>query len=84
MLQNFHLLLKLVHGLCSLPALEILVHTSCLELHLLIANFQNKLLLQIFRKEPFFYGHDNHDQLVKIAKVHLIYDCELSLAVQLL
>ncbi|OAY67755.1 Casein kinase II subunit alpha [Ananas comosus] len=22
----------------------------------------------IFRKEPFFYGHDNHDQLVKIAK----------------
>ncbi|KAE8718519.1 putative casein kinase II subunit alpha [Hibiscus syriacus] len=24
----------------------------------------------IFRKEPFFYGHDNHDQLVKIAKGH--------------
>ncbi|KAG6736011.1 hypothetical protein POTOM_061303 [Populus tomentosa] len=23
----------------------------------------------IFRKEPFFYGHDNHDQLVKVAKV---------------
>ncbi|GLT65193.1 hypothetical protein SLA2020_376370 [Shorea laevis] len=23
----------------------------------------------VFRKEPFFYGHDNHDQLVKIAKV---------------
>ncbi|KAK6938598.1 Protein kinase domain, partial [Dillenia turbinata] len=23
----------------------------------------------IFRKEPFFYGHDNHDQLVKIARV---------------
>ncbi|KAM0842144.1 hypothetical protein ACQ4PT_058543 [Festuca glaucescens] len=23
----------------------------------------------IFRKEPFFYGHDNHDQLFKIAKV---------------
>lgn len=22
----------------------------------------------IFRKEPFFYGHDNYDQLVKIAK----------------
>lgn len=28
--------------------------------------------MQIFRKEPFFYGHDNHDQLVKIAKVILI------------
>jgi casein kinase II subunit alpha len=23
----------------------------------------------IFRKEPFFNGHDNYDQLVKIAKV---------------
>eukprot|EP01040_Poterioochromonas_malhamensis_P000130 gene130-136_t len=23
----------------------------------------------IFKKEPFFHGHDNHDQLVKIAKV---------------
>jgi len=22
----------------------------------------------IFRKEPFFYGHDNYDQLVKIAR----------------
>eukprot|EP01018_Ginkgo_biloba_P007335 Gb_41818 [translate_table: standard] len=25
----------------------------------------------IFRKEPFFYGHDNHDQLVKIAKMQV-------------
>ena len=24
----------------------------------------------IFKKEPFFHGHDNYDQLVKIAKVH--------------
>lgn len=24
---------------------------------------------QIFRKEPFFHGRDNYDQLVKIAKV---------------
>ena len=23
----------------------------------------------IFKKEPFFQGHDNYDQLVKIAKV---------------
>ena len=23
----------------------------------------------IFKKEPFFFGHDNHDQLVKIARV---------------
>jgi casein kinase II subunit alpha len=26
-------------------------------------------LNQIFKKEPFFQGHDNYDQLVKIAKV---------------
>ena len=25
--------------------------------------------MKIFRKEPFFHGHDNYDQLVKIAKV---------------
>ena len=29
--------------------------------------------IQIFRKEPFFYGHDNYDQLVKIAKVSVKY-----------
>ena len=28
-----------------------------------------KLTAQIFRKEPFFHGHDNYDQLVKITKV---------------
>jgi len=27
------------------------------------------ILCKIFRKEPFFHGHDNYDQLVKIAKV---------------
>ena len=26
-------------------------------------------VVQIFRKEPFFHGHDNYDQLVKITKV---------------
>jgi len=31
--------------------------------------------MQIFRKEPFFYGHDNHDQLVKIAKVTFVAVC---------
>ncbi|WRX30974.1 Protein kinase domain - like 10 [Theobroma cacao] len=32
----------------------------------------------IFRKEPFFYGHDNHDQLVKIAKVVLNFVVQLN------
>jgi casein kinase II subunit alpha len=27
----------------------------------------------IFKKEPFFHGHDNYDQLVRIAKVKNIY-----------
>lgn len=29
----------------------------------------------IFRKEPFFYGHDNADQLVKIARVRTPLAC---------
>ena len=29
----------------------------------------NAIIVQIFRKEPFFHGHDNYDQLVKITKV---------------
>jgi casein kinase II subunit alpha len=29
----------------------------------------DKLFKKIFKKEPFFQGHDNYDQLVKIAKV---------------
>lgn len=36
-------------------------------------------VLQIFRKEPFFYGHDNYDQLVKIAKVREAWEVDLSL-----
>jgi casein kinase II subunit alpha len=31
--------------------------------------FNASLQFQIFRKEPFFHGHDNYDQLVKITKV---------------
>lgn len=27
------------------------------------------LAAMIFKKEPFFHGHDNYDQLVKIARV---------------
>ena len=34
--------------------------------------------LQIFRKEPFFYGYDNHEQLVKIAKVVLTFSIQLN------
>ena len=30
------------------------------------------LASMIFRKEPFFHGHDNYDQLVRIAKVYIL------------
>uniref|UniRef100_A0A673KID2 non-specific serine/threonine protein kinase n=1 Tax=Sinocyclocheilus rhinocerous TaxID=307959 RepID=A0A673KID2_9TELE len=36
------------------------------------------LASMLFRKEPFFHGHDNYDQLVRIAKVlgtEDLYDC---------
>ncbi len=35
----------------------------------------------IFRKEPFFYGHDNYDQLVKIAKVRTLRLLQMVLVV---
>jgi casein kinase II subunit alpha len=34
----------------------------------------------IFRKEPFFHGHDNYDQLVKIAKVSAAHPCRWPLS----
>ena len=34
----------------------------------------------IFKKEPFFQGHDNNDQLVKIAKVLGTEDLKIYLA----
>lgn len=38
--------------------------------------------VQIFRKEPFFYGHDNHDQLVKIAKVCVVFFRSLNICIE--
>lgn len=41
--------------------------TSCSPLHCL--NLTQHVTLPLFGQEPFFYGHDNYDQLVKIARV---------------
>ena len=38
------------------------------------------IYFQIFKKEPFFQGHDNYDQLVKITKVLGTEDLEAYLA----
>lgn len=35
----------------------------------MFAGIVSSWLTKIFKKEPFFQGHDNYDQLVKIAKV---------------
>lgn len=36
---------------------------------LFLCTLSDRSTMQIFRKEPFFHGHDNYDQLVKITKV---------------
>lgn len=68
-----------MHGLWILICLPSSMGGRCQGVHNLIACQEMKCCLvmlmlnscsiQIFRKEPFFYGHDNYDQLVKIAKV---------------
>lgn len=45
----------------------------CIYLSLFFVGLSYSSTMQIFRKEPFFYGHDNQDQLVKIAKVFLLF-----------
>jgi hypothetical protein len=38
---------------------------------LLMQSFGCRYAGMIFHKNPFFYGHDNYDQFVKIAKVFI-------------
>ncbi|CDR96782.1 casein kinase II, alpha chain (CK II), putative [Babesia bigemina] len=48
---------------------ELLVDMKLYDYSLDIWSIGCMLAGMIFKKEPFFYGHDNYDQLVKIAKV---------------
>eukprot|EP00045_Choanoeca_perplexa_P001527 m.20141 g.20141 ORF g.20141 m.20141 type:complete len:354 (+) comp11004_c0_seq1:156-1217(+) len=48
---------------------ELLVDHEEYDYSLDLWSFGCMLASIIFKKEPFFHGHDNHDQLVKIAKV---------------
>ncbi|GAN02176.1 pkinase-domain-containing protein [Mucor ambiguus] len=48
---------------------ELLVDFQEYDYSLDLWSFGCMLASMIFRKEPFFHGHDNYDQLVKIAKV---------------
>ena len=63
---------KLVHPLT--PYSELLVDLLEYDYALDLWSLGCMLAGMIFRKEPFFHGHDNYDQLVKIAKVlgHLV------------
>jgi len=48
---------------------ELLVDNQVYDYSLDMWSFGCMLAALIFRREPFFHGHDNYDQLVKIAKV---------------
>jgi len=48
---------------------ELLVDLQDYDYSLDLWSFGCMFAALIFRKEPFFHGHDNQDQLVKIAKV---------------
>eukprot|EP00923_Selenidium_pygospionis_P039126 GHVN01068152.1.p1 GENE.GHVN01068152.1~~GHVN01068152.1.p1 ORF type:complete len:358 (-),score=75.69 GHVN01068152.1:90-1055(-) len=48
---------------------ELLVDLQAYDYSLDIWSLGCMLAGMVFKKEPFFYGHDNYDQLVKIAKV---------------
>lgn len=48
---------------------ELLVDMQLYDYSLDLWSFGCMLAGMVFRKEPFFNGQDNHDQLVKIARV---------------
>jgi casein kinase II subunit alpha len=48
---------------CMLASMVCISIGNCVRFH------SNAFTIQIFRKEPFFHGHDNYDQLVKITRV---------------
>ncbi|EGD83394.1 CMGC/CK2 protein kinase [Salpingoeca rosetta] len=48
---------------------ELLVNFEEYDYSLDLWSFGCVMASMIFRKEPFFHGHDNYDQLIKIAKV---------------
>uniref|UniRef100_A0A914HFM8 Casein kinase II subunit alpha n=1 Tax=Globodera rostochiensis TaxID=31243 RepID=A0A914HFM8_GLORO len=48
---------------------ELLVDYQCYDYSLDMWSLGCMFASMIFRKEPFFHGHDNYDQLVRIAKV---------------
>ena len=52
---------------------ELLVDLQEYDYSLDLWSFGCMLAAIIFKKEPFFHGHDNFDQLVKIAKVDLCH-----------
>ena len=54
---------------CLLQGPELLVDLQDYDYSLDLWSLGCTLAGMIFRKEPFFYGHDNADQLVKIARV---------------
>ena len=58
-----------VFFLCVFTGPELLVDYQMYDYSLDMWSLGCMLASMIFRKEPFFHGHDNYDQLVRIAKV---------------
>lgn len=55
--------------MCLVQGPELLVDYQMYDYSLDMWSLGCMLASMIFRKEPFFHGHDNYDQLVRIAKV---------------
>ena len=65
----FSFVLFSLYVLCSTVCAWMLSVLAPLLLLIIITTTITTITIQIFRKEPFFRGNDNYDQLVRIAKV---------------
>lgn len=68
-LKLFPVCMGIICVLVLLQGPELLVDYQMYDYSLDMWSLGCMLASMIFRKEPFFHGHDNYDQLVRIAKV---------------
>jgi len=68
-LRLFEAIENLTFSLFGITGPELLVDYQMYDYSLDMWSLGCMLASMIFRKEPFFHGHDNYDQLVRIAKV---------------
>ena len=66
---DFYMFLRTHFSTFNFKGPELLVDYQFYDYSLDMWSLGCMLASMIFRKEPFFHGHDNYDQLVRIAKV---------------